>query len=193
VRTELPPPVSKSRMSIRALAPLVAAGLIVVGAPLAGRLRAQAGRAAHPDFAGTWVYDTSKNTAGGTGQNGPVSAPMLGDRVTIVQDATEITMTIANGAQLVTARYKLDGSESRNVSPAGNGQADIVVTSHAAWAGATLVIDSSSASILRGQPVPVQTKRVLTIDADGFLTMDRTGTPPGLVVPTRSVYRRNQE
>lgn len=181
-------------MNIRAAASLVAAVVIAfAGAPLAERVHAQAGQASHPDFSGTWAYDTSKNTLSGTGQTGAVSAPMLGDHVTIVQTATEITMTIATGAQLVTARYKLDGSESRNVSPAGNGQADIVVTSHAAWAGATLVIDSSSTSILRGQPVPVQTKRVLAVDTDGFLTMDRTGTPPGLVVPTKSVYRKSSE
>ena len=147
---------------------------------------------ARPDFSGVWVYDDAKNTLTGGGRGGVVSARMLGDRVTIVQNAGAITMTIANGAQLITARYTLDGSESKNVSPASGAQAEIAVTSRASWDGATLLIDSRSTSILRGQPVPVETRRVLAIDAGGFLVLDRTGTPAGVVVPTRSVYRKEQ-
>jgi hypothetical protein len=177
-------------MGRHASSPLVAAALIlIVTAPLARPPHAQAERIAHTDFSGTWVYDESKNTLTGRG-GGLISARMLGDRVTIVQDASEITMTIANGAQLVTARYTLDGSESRNISPAPPGQNGIVVTSRATWDGATLVIDSMSSSIVDGQPVPVQSRRVLGIDAGGFLTMDRTGTPVSQVPATTSVYRR---
>lgn len=174
--------------SVRGVSLVVLASLSIVAA--APRTRAQAAQAPHTDFSGTWVYDESKNTLTGRG-GGPVSARMLGDRVTIVQDAETITMTITNGAQLVTARYKLDGSDSRNVSPGAGGQDDVVVMSRASWDGAKLVIDSTSTSVLRGQPVPVLTKRVLAIDGDGLLTMDRSGTPAGVVIPTRSVYRKS--
>lgn len=141
------------------------------------------------DFSGRWEFDRDK-----TLQPGPdgriVLAAMLGDEVLVRQDAKTIVFTIDAGGQQVKAVYNLDGSESRNLSPGPPGQSDIPVTSRASWDGTRLVILSKSVAIEKGVAVTLDTRRVLSIDADGNLIVERTGTPASLVTPSRSVYRR---
>lgn len=146
---------------------------------------------APPDFSGRWEFDRDK-----TMQPGPdgriVLAAMLGDAVVVRQSAKTITFSIDAGGQLVRAVYNLDGSETRNLSPGPPGEAEIPVTSRASWDGKRLVILSKSVATEKGVAVTVDTRRVLTLDAEGNLIVERTGTPASLVTPSRSVYRRSK-
>ena len=136
------------------------------------------------DFSGTWTLDAEK-----TMKPGPdgriVMAPMLGERVVVSQNATSITMRITVQGDVVVAVYDLTGAESRNVSPGG-----ITVMSRASWKGDRLIIESTSTSVDQGSPVTIRTTRVLWIDTDGDLIVERSGTPASAVTPSRSVYRR---
>ena len=142
-----------------------------------------------PDFSGAWVFDQAKSA-----QPGPdgtvVLAAMLGDEFTARQDAVSLALTIRSGNLRVDAAYKLDGSESRNMSPGPSGQLDVEVVSRASWENGKLVIASNSVSVLEGKQVPIETRRVLWIDAGGSLIIERTGTPVSQVQPSRSVYRK---
>ena len=141
------------------------------------------------DFSGRWEFDREK-----TMQPGPdgriVVAAMLGDAVVVKQDPKTITFTIDAGGLLVKAVYNLDGSESRNISPGPPEQPEIPVVSRASWDGKRLVILSKSLATEAGVAVTVESRRVVWIDADGNLIVERTGTPAALVTPSRSVYRR---
>ena len=66
------------------------------------------------------------------------------------------------------------------------------MTSRASWDGKRLVILSKSVATDKGVAVTVDTRRVLSLDADGNLIVERTGTPASLVTPSRSVYRRTK-
>jgi TonB family protein len=140
-----------------------------------------------PNVSGTWVFDRTKSL-----QPGPdgriVLAPMLGDEFEAHQDSKTLTLTIRTGAQTVNAVYALDGSESRNVSPGARGEPDITVLSRASWDGNRLVILTTSRSMEKGQEVTVETKRVIWLEDDSNLVIERSGTPPTLVKPSRSVY-----
>ena len=147
-------------------------------------LLAPAGPQAPADFSGTWTLDAEK-----TMKPGPdgriVMAPMLGERVVVLQNATSITMRISVQGNVVVAVYDLTGAESRNVSPG-----DITVISRASWKGDRLIIESTSDSVDQGKPVTIRTTRILWIDTAGDLIVERTGTPASAVTPSRSVYRR---
>jgi hypothetical protein len=141
------------------------------------------------DFSGTWTFDQIKSA-----QPGPdgkvVLAAMLGDEFTATQDGGALVLAIKAGGVRLTATYKLDGTESRNMSPGAFGQPAVEVISRASWEGDRLVIKSSSVSVLSGRNVPIETRRVLRIDADGSLVVERTGTPVTEVTPSRSIYRK---
>jgi hypothetical protein len=141
-----------------------------------------------PDFSGRWTFDREKSARPGP-DGRIVIAPMLGDEFVARQDATTLTLEIKAGALTVTAVYRLDGVESRNMSPGANGEPDILVTSRATWEGDTLVILSKSSSIEKGRAVTIDTQRVLYLE-NGDLVLERTGTPPEMVKWSRSVYRR---
>ena len=140
-----------------------------------------------PDFSGSWAFDAQKTmTPDKDGR--VVLAAMLGEEFTAIQTATSLTLRILNNGQLVVAVYDLTGRSSENVSPG-----DIVVTSRAKWDGDRLLISSTSTSDDRGKPVTVETTRTLSLDSAGDLIIERTGTPKGLVTPSRSVYRRTKK
>ncbi len=143
----------------------------------------------HPDFSGIWKFNQAKSAL--PGPDGKVTlAALMGDEFTVRQDATSLNFAIKAGPIRATAVYKLDGSESRNMSPGGTGQPDVEVVSTATWQGDKLIIVSTSTSPVQGKPVKVMTRRELWIDAEGNLILVRTGTPESLVTPTRSVYSR---
>jgi hypothetical protein len=144
---------------------------------------------ARPDFSGTWAFDQVKSAQ--PGPDGKVMlAAMLGDEFTARQDTVTLAFAIKSGNLRVEAAYKLDGSESRNTSPGAYGQPAVDVISRASWEGDRLVIVSSSVSVIQGQNVPINTRRVMWIDPAGSLIMERTGTPASEVPPSRSVYRK---
>jgi hypothetical protein len=153
---------------------------------LAAAMIVAAGPAAqgHPNFSGHWVFDREHSLIPGRPGTMTISA-MLGDSFTAEQNDATLTFHITAGRLEVTATYRLDGSESRNVSPEG-----VVVTSRASWDGDRLVIVSTSTSNEGGQPLTIDSRRVLWIDADGRLVLERTGTPEKVVIPTRSAYRK---
>jgi hypothetical protein len=135
------------------------------------------------DFSGTWRLDAEK-TMQPDSEGRIVLAPMLGERVVILQNPTSITLRITVRGDVVVAVYDLTGAESRNVSPG-----DITVISRASWKDDRLVIDSTSDSVEKGKPITIRTTRVLWIDKAGDLIVERTGTPASAVTPSRSVYR----
>lgn len=135
-----------------------------------------------PDFSGHWTFDRTRSAQPWNGRI--VIAPILGDECVATQTATSFEVAITVGGQRVTAVYNFTG-ESRNLSPG-----DIPVTSRTSWDGDRLVIVSTSQSIVNGQPVKIETRRVLWLDADGNLVIERTGTPASEVTPSRSVYAR---
>lgn len=114
-----------------------------------------------------------------------VIAAMLGDEFVASQDSKALHLTIKAMGQTVNVTYNLDGSEARNTSPD-----DIVVTSRASWEGDKLVILSTSTSNERGKPLRVETRRVIWLEGDDTLIIQRTGTPASEVTPSTSFYKR---
>lgn len=144
---------------------------------------------ARTDFSGTWVFDQVRSAQ--PGPDGKVSlAAMLGDEFTAKQDAALLSLAIKAGGVRVNAAYKLDGTDSKNVSPGAFGQPAVDVVSRASWDKDRLVIVSKSVSVVSGKDVAVETRRVMWIDKGGSLVMERTGTSASQVAPTRSVYRK---
>ncbi len=142
-----------------------------------------------PDFSGKWAADRARSTR--TGADGVVRmALMLGSEFTARQDATTLTLQITSGSVQVTAVYRLDGSESTNMSPGDAGHPAVAVVSRAAWNGARLVIRSTSTAQSDGKTLMIESVRTIFLDTDGTLVIDRTGTPASEVPETRSVYRR---
>ena len=135
-----------------------------------------------PDFTGRWVFDQAKSAQPWNGRI--VIAALLGDECVVTQDAKALTLAITFGGQQVRAVYNFSG-ESRNLSPG-----DIPVTSRTSWEGEKLVIASTSTSNTKGQTATIETRRVLWLDTDRNLIIERTGTPASEVTPSRSVYTR---
>jgi len=135
-----------------------------------------------PDFSGTWIHDSKASTAGPLGV-----AAMLGSRFTAKQDAKTLTLDISSPIGPVHAVYNLDGSPSKIVMPGEPGE---TIVSLAAWEADRLVITTKSEEILDGKTVEMVTRRVISIGADGSLTLERSGTPASLVPTSKSVYRK---
>jgi len=139
---------------------------------------------AKPNFAGTWVMDAPAAPAappaappaggapggggggggrgGGRGGGGAVS----GMEVTIVQDATTLTINKTAGGQTpapVVVKLTLDGKDSKNTSQGRNGE--VITTSQAVWDGAKLMI-TSTADQGRG---PTTTKQSLSLEGGNLI------------------------
>jgi hypothetical protein len=115
---------------------------------------------------------------------------MLGGNFTAKQDDKVLTLTIEAYGRTVVAAYNLDGSDSKLMSPMGPGQPDEAIVSHATWEGDRLVIKTTTIETADGKPVEMTTRRVMWIDSRGELLLERTGTPPSMVTPSTSAYRR---
>jgi hypothetical protein len=88
-----------------------------------------------PDFSGSWTPDVAADAAGGGGGRGRgMAGPM-----SVKQTADTLTVERSMGDNKITQTYKLDGSESKNQMPGGQG-ATVEATSTAKWDGAALVI-----------------------------------------------------
>jgi len=129
-----------------------------------------------PDFSGNWVIAQSP-----TG--------LLGEKFTAVQDAKALSLTITVGAlgRDVKVVYALDGSESRNLNPVGGGQPDEPIFSRTSWDGDKLVVLTRGTNLVNGKPV--ESKRVIWIDKEGLLTIERSAEGAPTV---RSVYQRSK-
>jgi hypothetical protein len=127
---------------------------------------------AKPNFAGTWVMDAPAAPAapaappaggggGGGGRGGGRGGgPVSGMEVTIVQDATTLTINkmAGNPPAAVTVKVTLDGKDSKNTSMGRNGE--VVTTSQAVWDGAKLTV-TSTADQGRG---PTTTKQTISME-----------------------------
>ena len=142
-----------------------------------------------PDFSGAWVLAQDRSSQTLKGSVVVSVSGLLGDKFSAVQDAKTLTLTITVLAlgRDIKAVYNLDGSESRNLNPVGGGQPDEPIFSRASWEGDRLVIHTRGTALVNGKPL--ETKRVIWLDTDGLLTIDRfaEGAPT-----RRSVYQRSR-
>jgi hypothetical protein len=141
--------------------------------------------AVHPDFSGQWVLDLQPAPGAKS-----VPGAMLGQSFTATQNDKVLTLTIEAYGRTIVAAYNLDGSDSKLMSPTSPGQPDEAIISHATWEGDRLVIKTTTMETVDNKPVEMTTRRVMWIDARGVLLLERTGTPPSLVSPSTSAYRR---
>ena len=142
-----------------------------------------------PDFSGLWVLAKDRSSQTTTGSVVVSVSGLLGDRFNAAQDPKTLTLTITVIAlgRDIKAVYNLDGSESRNLNPVGGGQPDEPIFSRASWEGDKLVIHTRGTTLVNGKPL--ETKRVIWLDTDGLLTIERSAEG----VPTlRSVYQRSR-
>ena len=142
-----------------------------------------------PDVSGDWVLDKQRSTQTMRGRGVTSVTGLLGEKFTARQNEKTLTFDISVAAlqRTVTAVYNLDGSESRNLNPTGPGLPDEPIFSKVSWEGSRLVIHTRGTA--QGTTPPLETKRVIWIDADGLLTIERTAEGQ---TTTRSVYRRAQ-
>jgi len=141
-----------------------------------------------PDFSGMWVLAQDRSSQTMNGSVVVSVSGLLGDKFSAVQDtkALALTITVAALGRDIKAVYNLDGSESRNLNPTGSGP-DEPIFSRASWEGDKLVILTRGTALVNGKPI--QTKRVIWLDKDGLLTIDRIAEDE----PTRrSVYQRSK-
>ena len=140
-----------------------------------------------PNFAGEWVLAQDRSTQTMKGSVVVSVSGLLGEKFRATQDAKTLKLVInALGRELI-AIYNLDGSESQNLNPGAPGQPDDPIYSHATWDGARLVIQTRGTALVNGKPQ--ESKRVIWIDSEGFLTIERTAEGQ---LTMRSVYRRVQ-
>jgi hypothetical protein len=142
-----------------------------------------------PDFSGDWALVRDKSTQT-RGSAVIAIAGLLGEKFTAKQDSRTLALDITALGRQFKVLYNLDGSASRNMSPTSPGQPDREIVSYAAWEGDRLVVRTKTPAELDGKPVDMDTRRVMWIDAEGMLTIERSGTPAVLVPTTRSVYQR---
>jgi hypothetical protein len=150
---------------------------------------ASVGAQQKPDFSGDWVLAKDRSSQTMTGSVVVSVSGLLGDKFSAVQDAKTLTLTITVAAlgRDVKAVYNLDGSESRNLNPAGPGQPDEPIFSRASWEGDKLVVLTRGTALVNGKPI--ETRRVIWVDKDGLLTIERSAEG----APTlRSVYQRTR-
>ena len=172
------------RSSLRVLA------VAIVSVAFAAGVLAQA----KPDFSGKWVMDPASAPAPppggapggpGGGRGGGRGGAGFGQEFTATQDAAALTITRMQGDQTVTAVYKLDGSESKNMVAGRGGQQEQV--SKAAWEGNKLSITTT----VNFGGNNVEQKRVLSIEA-GNLVIEQTapGRDGGPPTTTKLVYKK---
>ncbi len=144
---------------------------------------------AKPDFSGTWTLDPAKSEMGGPGRGmggggmgggGMMGGPMT---VTIKQTAADLTIERKMGDQMMTATYKLDGSESVNKGMRGND-----VKSTAKWDGSNLVITSTQENQQGGA---MQSTEVRSLSPDGkTMTVEMTRQTPRGEMKQKMVFNK---
>jgi len=168
----------------------VAAALAVTGLSAQGKA----------NFAGKWtlVPDAGAAAGGGMGARGAGrgggmgAAAISGPEVTIAQDATTLKVDRAQGQNQFSYTYKLDGSESKNSVPGRMGGAPSDVVSKATWDGNKLVITSSQSMMMQEQQTTIESKQVLSLEADGTLTVEttRSGMRGGAAMTSTAKYKK---
>jgi hypothetical protein len=135
---------------------------------------------AKTNFAGTWnmVVDPAAQQAaaggggGAGGRGGRGGRGGFGPTFTATQDDKALTITRTMGENTQVQTFNLDGSESKNTMQGRGGAIEQIST--AKFDGANLVVVTKSPM---GETM-VETKRVLSIGADGVLTIETTSPNP---------------
>lgn len=133
-----------------------------------------------PNFSGKWTC-TDCPAPGGGGRGGGMGAG-LGPEFTATQDATTLKIDRAMGEMTMSATYKLDGSESKNMAMGRGGQTEQI--SKAAWQGAKLVITTA---LPNGE-------RTMTLSMEaGNLVVEtnQPGRDGGPGTPTKRTYKKS--
>jgi hypothetical protein len=145
---------------------------------------------ARPDFSGDWVVAETASKAG-TQAGALTLTGVFGEKFTARQTATSLTLELSVSTldRPIHVVYMLDGTESKNMNPSPvKGGADEPIFSRATWESGKLVIDTRGSQLINGKPRT--SRRVLTLNADGTLTVERTA--PG-EFPVKSTYKRARE
>jgi hypothetical protein len=111
--------------------------------------------------------------------------PSFGSEFAASQTSAELVIDRNFAGAMTKFIYKLDGSESRNVSPGQNGSADVESIAKVMWDKDQLVIvmtPASSTSAFR----PVT--RTLSFESEGLLLV-QTVLDPKNPTPVPSIYR----
>ena len=125
-----------------------------------------------PDFSGVWSAVSPTDRAG--------------ERVTIRQDAVNLTIEHESGAGVEAAVYKLNGTISRAFMTA-HGPADTVTKTH--WNGHSLIVEERQ-WLVRGEEARNR-RQVLWLDEPDVLNLEiSTPRPLGETDTTRLVLRR---
>ena len=165
---------------------------IVLTAALSTTTRAQT----KPDFSGDWDYNRSKSTVVRV-NNQNVDAPAFGTEFSARQDATSLRIDREFGSppKPYTWTFDLDGKPTTNKLPGSSGDDEVVST--ASWRGETLVITSTRMSKdSQGKVAATSSlKRMMSLNRDGTLTIDASGTPPPIkgTPNVTSVYEKKAQ
>jgi len=163
---------------------------------LTAALSTTTGAQTKPDFSGDWSYDRSKSTVVRV-NNTNVDAPAFGAEFSAQQDATSLRINRDFGSPptAYTWTFDLGGKPTTNKLPGSSGDDEVVST--ASWSGGTLEITSTRTSKdSQGKRVATSSlKRKLSLNRDGTLTIDASGTPPPIQGHSNvtSVYEKKAE
>ena len=140
-----------------------------------------------PNFSGEWVLAKDRSSQTMKGAAVMSVSGLLGTKFTAIQDSKtlELVITVPNLEKPVRAVYNLDGSESGNLNPQGQGVPDEPIFSRVSWQESRLVIQTRGTILINGKPL--ESKRVIWIDREGLLTIERSSEGQDT---TRSVYER---
>lgn len=126
-----------------------------------------------PNFAGKWTRIGDPNSFSG-----------LGPEVTIAQDAETLTVTRTGQASEIKTVYRLDGSDSKNVTPGRNTSIELV--SNVKWDAGKLVITTKSN--FNGNTR--ESSQTWSIDSARNLVIDQTHGEVLIGSPTVTKYKK---
>ena len=137
-----------------------------------------------PSFAGKWTAVTDPSTppppAGGGGRGGRgMGGGGWGQTFTISQDAKTLTVERTAGDATVKETYNLDGADSKIMMPGRQGGAPTEVVAKANWEDNKLVIKAERTMNMGGNEMKMETKREITLEADGSLKIVTTTSGMG--------------
>jgi hypothetical protein len=150
-----------------------------------------------PSFAGKWTVVADPNAppppAGGGARGGRgMGGGGWGQTFTITQDAKTFTVERTAGDAAVKETYNLDGADSKIMVPGRQGGAPTEVVAKANWEDNKLVIKADRTVNMGGNEMKLETKREITLEADGSLkiitTISGMGDQP---IVTTSTYKKS--
>ena len=156
---------------IGAVLMVVAAMALIAGVSAQGK----------PSFAGKWTIVADPNAppppppgGGGGGRGGRGMGGGWGQTFTITQDAKTLKVERMQGETPIAETFNLDGSDSKNMLPGMRGGEPSPVVSKASWEDNKLVVESERTMNMSGNEMKIETKREITVDAAGTLTIKTT-------------------